>query len=96
MKLETYKKLHGLTDKEVAGIAGVDPSMIRKIRCGERRPSPSVAAKISAATGGQVTVEDLLYPEGLPAGAKMSDDRYSVRVDPTTTKYGAEPHVHCG
>lgn len=30
------------------------------------------AARISAATGGEVTVEELLFPEGLPEGARMA------------------------
>lgn len=36
-----------------------------------RRPSPEVAAQISSATNGMVTIQELLFPDGIPKGARF-------------------------
>lgn len=58
------------TTRRVAESCGVNPKSVGRIARGEYRPSIELAGKISAATGGQVTIEDLLG--GLPEGAVWS------------------------
>jgi hypothetical protein len=41
------------------------------ILAGERRPSPELAAAISAVTNGQKTIAELLFPNGLPPEARI-------------------------
>lgn len=71
MLLEDYKKKYKKSDSEIARLVKVDTSLIRKIRNRQRRPSPDLAAKISAVTNGEVTILDLLFPEGLPSEASF-------------------------
>lgn len=41
----------GLTQSDVASLAGIDVTMVSKIELGERRPSVTVAKKIAAVLG---------------------------------------------
>ena len=44
-------------------MVGVHQSLITHINKGRRKPSPPLALRIQEATGGAVTVMELLYPE---------------------------------
>lgn len=67
--LESYFDSSTITRASLARKCDVTPEYVTQLTKGIRRPSPELAARISAATGGQVTVKDLLYPNGFPAGA---------------------------
>ena len=64
MTLSEYLGWKGLTRKEFAEIADVTESFLSLLVAGKRRPSPDTAAKIEAATDGNVDRMDLLYPTG--------------------------------
>jgi transcriptional regulator with XRE-family HTH domain len=70
-KLTEYKLKNTLSDKDLAQLINVSIHYVRKLRHEERRPSPELAARISAATNGEITIQDLLYPSGLPNTAKL-------------------------
>jgi len=46
--------------------------MIEKIVQGQRRPGIDNSAALSAATNGWVSIQELLFPDGLPVGASMT------------------------
>ena len=71
MLLEEYKRKYEKSDSEIARLVNVDTSLIRKIRNRQRRPSPNLAARISAATDGEVTIMELLFPDGLPSEVRL-------------------------
>lgn len=65
MKLADYIAANGLTPAAFARKAGVQPSTIFRLLNGSRRAESETAAKITAATNGLVTIQDLrpdLYP----------------------------------
>jgi len=72
MKLKIYMTKKEMSLVELGRLAGVSPSIISRYLRGLRTMSAENAARISAATGGEVTVEELLFPEGLPEGARMA------------------------
>lgn len=55
----------------VANRAELSKPMLSLVLSGHRRPSAAVAARISAATSGEVSIEELLYPDGVPLGAVL-------------------------
>jgi len=61
MTLKEYLQDNKL--REVAAAAGVSVPYLSQIANGHRRPSPPVAARIAEACNGQVTRDELLYPE---------------------------------
>lgn len=65
--------------KRVAEHLDINPKSLRRIARGEYGPSFELAGKISAATGGAVTLEDLLGP--LPEGASWSPGYLQLRKD---------------
>jgi DNA-binding transcriptional regulator YdaS (Cro superfamily) len=69
ISLEAYFQTRQMTKAELARRCDISPEYVTQLSQGLRRPSPDLAAKISAVTGGQVSVKDLLYPEGFPPGA---------------------------
>jgi DNA-binding transcriptional regulator YdaS (Cro superfamily) len=71
MTLNEYRHLHRHTYSELAALIGVECSYAQRLCKGEKMPSSTVAARISAATNGEVTVAELLYPDGLPEGARL-------------------------
>jgi hypothetical protein len=57
---------------EFADLIGTSYGYLRLLVCNVRRPSPELAARISAATNGEVTIEELLFPYGIPEESKFS------------------------
>ncbi len=51
----------GVKQKDFAAKAGITQGYLSDIAKGKRRPGPDVARKISAATGGKVKLETLLF-----------------------------------
>jgi DNA-binding transcriptional regulator YdaS (Cro superfamily) len=72
MRLEEYMKKNNIRALGIARKAKINFSIISRYLNGRRGLSPESAARISAATGGEVTVEELLFPNGLPEGARMA------------------------
>lgn len=59
MTLDEYLRDHPVTAVAFAERIGKSPASVTRIRKGEQRLSLDLAAKIVAATGGKVTLEDL-------------------------------------
>lgn len=68
-----YLEQTGLPAAQLAVWAGVGEASIRLYQKGAPIPRDR-AALLSAATKGALTIEELLYPEGLPVDAKMTSD----------------------
>jgi transcriptional regulator with XRE-family HTH domain len=65
MQLAAWLKKEGKTGTDLANEIGVDVSTINRLipkpgKKQKRRPSLDLAAKIKAATGGEVTADDLM------------------------------------
>lgn len=60
MKLDSYMKLVGKSDADLAKDLGVDRSTVNKLRSGKGKPSFKVAERIFKVTGGAVTANDFL------------------------------------
>lgn len=71
--LAAYFSGRKVTKAEIARRCDISPEYVTQLSQGIRRPSPDLAARISAATDGQISVKDLLYPDGLPDGAVLDD-----------------------
>jgi len=69
--LREWRKAKGLTQEVIASRVGCTRERICQIETSGLH-DPAMAAKVSAATWGEVTVEQLLYPDGLPDGARLS------------------------
>lgn len=68
------------------------PSFVTKLLDGTLRMTSERAAEISKATDGEITIVDLLYPDGIPAGAKLlPDGQLELPLANGTTKVGDEP-----
>jgi transcriptional regulator with XRE-family HTH domain len=74
MKLNEYLKAENIKAKTLADKAGITPNMITRFLKGERGMHPGTAAAVSAACDGKVSIEELLYPEGLPSEAKFASN----------------------
>jgi transcriptional regulator with XRE-family HTH domain len=61
MNLKTYLK--NKSREELAQRTGTTLNYINRLCCHRRRPSPELALKIQEATGGAVTVMELLFPK---------------------------------
>lgn len=71
MQLVDWLKAHNMTGTDLANLLGVDDSTINRLipKDGKkqmRRPSLDLAARISAATNGEVTANDFM--DGVPVG----------------------------
>ena len=64
MNLREYFKTRSI--KNFAKQNNLSYPYLRQLVSGYRMPSKELAAKISAATGGEVTIMELLFPNGLP------------------------------
>ena len=62
MKLKEFVSAHGASKKLAASI-GVHHVYMNALVNNRRRPSPRLALRIQEATGGAVTVMELLYPD---------------------------------
>lgn len=60
-KLNAFLK--GKSREEFAKQIGTTENYINLLVTDQRRPSPALAWKIQEATGGHVTIMDLLYPD---------------------------------
>jgi DNA-binding transcriptional regulator YdaS (Cro superfamily) len=63
MRLKDYLKKKKIGVTAFASKAGLKQPHLSLIANGKRRPSPDIALKIEQATGGIVTIRELLYPE---------------------------------
>lgn len=71
MQLSQWIGVNEMTHEQAASHFGITRVMVGLMLRRLRTPSCELAAQISAATGGAVTVAELLYPDGVPAGAVM-------------------------
>lgn len=69
MDLKTYIKMAKVIQNDLAQQVGCRQPTISQIVTGTRRPSPDLAMRIQQATGGQVTVMELLYGNDEQAAA---------------------------
>lgn len=73
MLLQQYLDEQGYGSRtKLAKKLGVPPDYIHKYINGTLLMTATVAARISAATG--IAIVDLLYPDGIPDGAKLLPD----------------------
>jgi hypothetical protein len=80
MKLRSWIARQKLNQAACSALLGISEGHLSEILAFEaarkhrrtRRPSPELAAQISAATGGLVTIGELLYPRGVPQGAALA------------------------
>lgn len=63
MKLKKYLKENSVKIIDLAEAVSCTPAMISYVTNRVKRPSPDLALAISRATGGQVSVLELLYPD---------------------------------
>jgi DNA-binding transcriptional regulator YdaS (Cro superfamily) len=78
MKLIVWMKQCRGRRAELAAKVKLSPQHLDYVARQKKRATPQAAAAISAATGGEVSVAEILYPEGLPAGARMEPDASSA------------------
>jgi len=69
MELKRYLK--NKNRRRFAAQIGTSYGYLRLLLSCVRRPSPDLAARISAATNGEVTIEELLFPGGIPVASRM-------------------------
>ena len=79
MKLHEWCRNRRGAITQIANVCGVVPNSLSRIVRDKAKPSFDLAAKISAATGGEVTIEDLLGE--LPAGASWSPAQAQAELD---------------
>ena len=72
MNLSDYLSEAGLKPAEFADKLGVPPSTIGRLLNGERSPRLETIAKIEAATGGRVTVQDF-YEQHRPTQSESPE-----------------------
>jgi DNA-binding transcriptional regulator YdaS (Cro superfamily) len=63
MKLTDWQKKKKVSNKELAEKVKIHVSLLTHMKNGRRRPSPDLALRIEKATGGAVSIRELLYPE---------------------------------
>lgn len=63
MNLRTYFETTGLKQKHLAKVVKMHHVYLNAIVCGRAKPSPKAALRIEQATGGAVTLRELLFPE---------------------------------
>jgi plasmid maintenance system antidote protein VapI len=73
MNLHVYIETNGLTASAFADRAKVPVQCVTRFLRGERGVSPQMAAKMSAGSGGEVSVEEILFPDGLPENARLAE-----------------------
>jgi transcriptional regulator with XRE-family HTH domain len=78
MKLAAWLKKEGKTGTDLASLIGCDDATINRLipKAGKkqtRRPSLDLAAKISTATGGEVTANDFMEDDPDAPGSEGND-----------------------
>ncbi len=63
MNLDEYLWRNKITKQDFANQIGISRGHIHQLINGTRSPSAKLAKKIEEATGGEVTKEELLFPE---------------------------------
>jgi len=63
MDLASYLEKHDLKPAQFAERAGVPASTVTRILSGARRPRLDTAVKLSAVTGGEVSISDFVKAE---------------------------------
>jgi transcriptional regulator with XRE-family HTH domain len=71
MNLEAHRNHHGLSYAALASRLGVSSMTAWRWCTRQRTPDQDQAARISAATHGEVSIAELLYPDGVPEGATL-------------------------
>lgn len=70
MRLKEYLQKTGTKAVDLASAANVSPSDITRYATYGWPAPREKAARISAATMGMVSIEELIFPDGIPDGAK--------------------------
>jgi transcriptional regulator with XRE-family HTH domain len=63
--LQAWLDKHGLSQTKLADELGITRQYVSNIVNG-KRPSPRVGALIVQRTKGEISLQELMYPEGLP------------------------------
>jgi len=63
MKLLIWQKTNRVSNRQLARMVKVHESLLCHINAGRRKTTPHIALRIEQATGGQVTRDELLFPE---------------------------------
>ncbi len=71
MTLKKWFEQDGRSQIEIAREMGTSQGWLSELIRGTKSCSPAFAARISAYTKGAVTVQEILYPAGLPDGAVL-------------------------
>lgn len=73
MNPTAYMQTRTVSASRLVKLCGVAATGISRMLTDTRQSvSPETAAKISAATKGIVSIEEILFPGGIPRGARMS------------------------
>lgn len=73
MTIKEYLDQYKTNVYQLSMKCGIYPSSITRMLKGERTGvTTETAAKISAATKGKISIEEILYPSGIPKGARMA------------------------
>lgn len=89
MHIRDWRLDKGLSAAQMADLCGVAGPTIRSYENGSRRPRPEIAARIEAATRGEVTASELL-------GLKTSTRSRGVREDARSFEYPSSTNVSVG
>jgi len=71
LRLKEYLRSTGTKAVDLAAAASVTPSDITRYATYGWPAPRDKAARISAATNGSVSIEELIFPDGIPDGAKF-------------------------
>lgn len=83
MNLKDYLRTQRISAAAIAARAGVPVSSVTRYLSGKRDSvAPITAARISAATNGLVSVQEIIFPQGLPRDATMTPQARSSRTGP--------------
>jgi transcriptional regulator with XRE-family HTH domain len=75
MTLKEYLTENKIKLTDFASKVGIQQPYVSLIKNGHNRPSPDVALRIEQATGGAVTVMELLFPSPQPPRPTLSTNK---------------------
>lgn len=76
MTIQEYLQKYKTNIYQLSTKAGINSASISRMLNGPRTTvSPETAAKISAATNGKVSIQEILFPNGIPPQSRMSPRR---------------------